>query len=183
MHVLIYFRFLLDVYDNNYLHAWILHVYTYTGMNGRMCIHVSLVFSWDILLCKEKESAITFDIFLYRALYRTLPDAGTLLSFDPFSSPMQYKNNDLIFRNKCCGETGEGGGCDLYLQRRPINMGTDYSDPSMCMDETKIHCIIQYNMHEICMNIFSTTLRMTGYKNVNNHQTTTVPTHFFPVFI
>ena len=86
----------------------------------------------DRRLCKGKECAIIFDIFTYRALHRTLPDAGTLLSFDPVSRPLQYKQYDLTFRRVCCGETG--GGCDLFLRRRPINTGTGYSEPSMCTD-------------------------------------------------
>ena len=95
--------------------------------------------------CKEKKSALAFDIFIYRALYRRLPDAGTLLSFDPVSNPKKYKDYDPTFRRVCCGETG--GGCDLFLRRRPINTGTDYSEPSMCTDEMKY--IVLYST--ICM--------------------------------
>ena len=81
-------------------------------------------------------------MLLYRALHRALPDAGTLLSFDPVSARDDYEINDLDFRRTCCDQNG---GCEMFLERRPINMGTNYSEPSMCMNELK-NTVLYNNM-------------------------------------
>ena len=96
----------------------------------------------------KKDSPVIFDIF-YRALNLTLPYAGTLLAFDPVTDSRQYRRYDLAFRGVCCGTEG---GCDLFLERRPINDCRNYREPSMCKNELCAH-LLNHIQHQCFLNV------------------------------
>ena len=81
---------------------------------------------------------ILFDHLHNRALYTSLPEAGTLLSFDPISDERNYANEES-FRKHCCVN---GGGCNLFQERRPINNCIEYQEPSMGMNHQIFYYII-----------------------------------------
>ena len=52
-----------------------------------------------------------------------MPDAGTLIAFDPVTEQVMYETFDELFRYYCCNRQG---GCKKFTDARPIDMGFGY---------------------------------------------------------
>ena len=57
-----------------------------------------------------------------------LPNAGTLLAFDPFIDEKTYNGFEVSFREHCYDDKG---GRDLFVSRRPSHNCDGYEDPSL----------------------------------------------------
>lgn len=81
-----------------------------------------------------------FATFIYRALYDTLPNAGTLLAFDPFTDNKTYNDFEVPFREYCYDNKG---GRELFMSRRPSHNCDGYEDPSLSTFNFINYCMLQ----------------------------------------
>ena len=64
--------------------------------------------------------------FPIREIYKRLPEAGSLIAYDPVSRKDKYEEIEQPFRKHCCiGHTD----CGPFSTLRPVNDGKEYNPP------------------------------------------------------
>ena len=65
-------------------------------------------------------------MFPIREIYKSLPEAGSLIAYDPVSQKDKYEEFERPFREHCCIAHD---GCGKFASYRPVNDGAEYEPP------------------------------------------------------